>query len=127
MIPSEMQQRWGKAILLVGLLFGVLGLRVFYLNTAGVPSLAEQYGLELEVFYQYPVPEGFEQAAMAGGRSVTVPSVVGASYADAGETLLRAGLRTEATGEIKGRVVRQKPAPGTTTARGGVVQVWLEP
>lgn len=127
MVGSDMQRRWGKAILVMALVFGALGLRVFYFSALGVPSLAEQYGLELETFYQYPVPEGFEQAVLAGSRNVVVPSVVGVTYQEAGESLLKAGLRTEATGDIKGRVVRQKPAPGTTNARGGVVQVWLAP
>ena len=122
---DPLRQRIGIFLLVPALLFLGLAVRLLYLGS-DIEAVAARAGIELEVFHR---EESADQEAMAYAErpgKVRVPSLLNASFTEAGALAAKQGLLLEGKGDATGMVVRQAPTPGSLVARGTAVQVWLE-
>lgn len=119
------RQRVAVFLIVPALVFLGLAGRLLYLGS-DMEAVAARAGIELEVFHR---EESADQEAMAFAArpgKVRVPSLLHATFAEAGALAAKQGLLLEGKGDASGTVVRQTPAPGSLVARGTAVQVWLE-
>ena len=123
-----MKDRWRVRMLVpflvVGLIFLGLAGRLVQLSSSSVERAAALNGLEVEQFYQYPPL--LQETAAAKARQVRVPALTDRTFEQAGQALVGTGLLIEGKGDVRGKVIRQEPAPGTAVREGTAVKVWLE-
>lgn len=120
-----LRNRIQKLLLLSAVALVALAGRMLYLR-GNMAALAQSAGFELEVFYQPADQAPVVNTGVGNGR-VRVPALAGTSFTEAGDRLREAGLLLEGTGDLRGRVVRQVPAPGRLVDRWTPVRVYLEP
>lgn len=120
---ERMQMRLMGVFVVVALIFLALAARLVYLGGSGVERMAASNGVEVEEFLQYPPL--VRAGAPVRPKQVRVPSLVGRSFSQAGESLVGTGLLIEGKGNIRGKVVRQEPLAGQKAPEGTAVRVWL--
>lgn len=118
-------------VILSAVMFCALFGRLVYLRGHAQEALASK-GWDVETFYQYPPSDTVNEWAIetvSDGKNrmeyTVVPSVLNATFEEAGQILIRSGLLTEAQGNLQGHVTEQVPSPNTRVRRGTSVRVQL--